>query len=394
MEAAPLPPFPVKMVREGVAELVVPETGETQATTKLPAFYNPLSKVSRDLAVIVVGAYFSGGTCSLAAEPLAGTGARIIRLLLESGSVSEGLAGDISEWAVRLCEINRRRNGLTERLRIEHLDANLLLSRLAVEGRACYVDIDPFGSPARFLENGFRATERRGLLGVSATDLAALSGSSRRTAYWKYGLTLVKTNFYRETAIRALAGFAVMTASRLSLGAEPILSVAYRHFVRVFLRVERGKRRAHHARALVRYLIHCQYCLNVSVISNVTEWREKCSICGNPNTIIGPIWTGALHDKNLVERILSSGHASDPTYGEAIKIIKAISEELDDIPWSFQLSEVSRRARTSPPKTKHVVEKLREVGYRASSTHYDPAAVKTDAPPDVLTKIVKELVHN
>ncbi|MEM4297671.1 MAG: hypothetical protein QW815_04820 [Nitrososphaerota archaeon] len=163
METIPPLPFPVKMTREGLAELVVPETGEAQATTRLPAFYNPLSKVSRDLAVMVVGAYFSGKTCSLAAEPLAGTGARIIRLLLESGSVSEGVAGDISEWAVRLSEINRERNGLAERLRIEHSDANLLLSRLAVEGGAGYVDIDPFGSPVRYLENGFRATERRGL---------------------------------------------------------------------------------------------------------------------------------------------------------------------------------------------------------------------------------------
>jgi tRNA (guanine26-N2/guanine27-N2)-dimethyltransferase len=394
VETVPPLPFPVKIVKEGLAELIVPETGEAQATTRLPAFYNPLSKVSRDLAVIVVDSYFSGRSCGLAAEPLAGTGARIIRLLLESGSVTEGLAGDISEWAVRLSEVNRERNGLVERLRIEHSDANLLLSRLAVEGRAGYVDIDPFGSPVRFLENGFRATERRGLLGVSATDLAALSGSSRRTAYWKYGLTLVKTNFYRETAIRALAGFAVMTASRLSLGAEPVLSVAYRHFVRVFLRVERGKRRAYHARSQVRYLIHCKYCLNTSVMSDVSEWREKCSICGNPNVLVGPVWTGALSDKNLVEKILNSRYLSDPIYREAIKIVKTIAEELDDIPWSFQISEVSRRAKTSPPKTKNVIERLREVGYRASPTHYDPAAVKTDAPSDILTKIVKELAHN
>ncbi|MEM4289077.1 MAG: hypothetical protein QXQ48_02245 [Nitrososphaerota archaeon] len=394
MEALPRLPFATRIVKEGLAELVVPETGEAQATTRLPAFYNPLSKASRDLAVMVTWAYFSERNCGSAAEPLAGTGARIIRLLLESGVVSEGIAGDISEWAVRLIEINIERNGLAGRLRVKRSDANLLLSELAVSGRAGYVDIDPFGSPVRFLENGFRATERQGLLGASATDLAALSGSSRRTAYWKYGLTLVRTNFYRETAIRALAGVAVMTASRLSLGAEPVFSAAYRHFVRVFLKVDRGKSKAYQTRLQVRYLIHCKACLNTSVIGEAQEWRERCSVCGGPNTLLGPLWTGRLADKNLVEKILNSRFASDPNYAEAVKIVRAVAEEPEDVPWSFQLAEVSRRARTSPPKVMQVIDRLREMGYRAAPTHYDRAAIKTDAPSDILTKIVKELAHN
>ncbi|MCS7145495.1 MAG: hypothetical protein NZ938_02235 [Aigarchaeota archaeon] len=386
-------PFSTKIVREGLAELVVPETGETQATTRLPAFYNPLSKPSRDLAVIVTGAYFSGRGCKLAAEPLAGTGARIIRLLLETGVVSEGVAGDISKWAVRMAEINAERNGLSGRLRVEHMDANLLLSKLAVTGRAEYVDIDPFGSPVRFLENGFRATERRGLIGISATDLAALSGSSRRTALWKYGLTLFKTNFFKETAIRALAGVAVSTASRLSLGAEPVLALAYRHFIRIFLKVDRGKSRAYQKRTQVRYLKHCKECLNTSVLNDLTEWEERCSVCASPNALLGPLWTGRLADEGLIEKILSSGFSSDPTYSEVLRVVGRLAEEIEDVPWSFQLSEVSRRAKTSPPKTRHVIERLKEAGYRASITHFDATSIKTDAPADVLTKIVGELAQ-
>ncbi len=384
-------PFATKIVKEGCAELVVPETSEQLATTRLPAFYNPLSKVSRDIAVLATNAYFSGSGSGTVAEPLAGTGARVIRLLLESGVFSEAVAGDISEWAVKLMKINVERNGLGGRVSIERSDANLLLSRLATEDRASYVDIDPFGSPVKFLENGFRATGRRGLIGVSATDLAALSGSSRRTALWRYGLTLVKTSFFKEVAIRALTAVAAMTAARLGLGAEPILSVAYRHFVRVFLSVDKGRRKAYEAAAKVGYLVYCRECLNTFVMKSISNWTEKCSLCGGSNAALGPIWTGKLYERSVLEKILASKLAGDPTYEEAMKLFMMLVQEPEDVPWSFQLAEVSRRARTSPPKSRAVVDRLRELGYRASITHYDRAAIKTDAPANILLQLVREL---
>jgi len=389
----PLAPFTTKIVREGLAELVVPASATEGAAAGLPAFYNPLSKPSRDLAVIVTAVYF-GGRGAVVAEPLTGTGARVIRLLLESGAFTEGLAGDISEWAVKLAEVNAARNGLSNLLKIERIDANLLLARIATMGRADYVDIDPFGSPIRFLENGFRATRRGGLLGVSATDLAALTGKSRRTAYWRYSLSLVRTNFYKETAIRALAGVAATTASRLSLSAEPIASLIYRHFVRVFFRVDRGRRRAYSSRSQVKYLSHCMSCLNTCVLGEVSEWRGKCELCGEENVPLGPLWVGRLLDREILSRALSSRFREDQTYSEAFKMLARLSLELDDIPWSFQLSEISSRAHTSTPRTVKVVERLREIGFRASTTHYDPTAVKTDAPPTVLFEVVKDLAGN
>ena len=36
-------------------------------------------------------------------------------------------------------------------------------------------------------------------------------------------------------------------------------------------------------------------------------------------------------------------------------------------------------------------QKLRELGYRASTTHIDPSGVKTDAPLEVLRRVFEEL---
>jgi tRNA (guanine26-N2/guanine27-N2)-dimethyltransferase len=384
-------PFRTQTVVEGRASLLVPLSEEGPATARMPAFYNPASKVSRDLAVLTVNSYFAGAGCDFFAEPLAGAGARSVRLLLESGVTKEGVAGDINPWAATLIKINTERNGLEERLRTEKMDANLLLARLAVEGRAEYVDIDPFGSPIRFLENALRTTERGGLLGVSATDLAALSGSSRRTAYWRYGLTITKTVFFKEVAIRGLAGVVARTASRLSLSAKPVLSVAYRHFVRIFFKIERGKSKAYWASKMTGHLAHCAACLNTAKLEEIHDWAPRCNTCGQPSTLIGPIWLGELVEETLATSILSSELAGNETYAVALKIVERAVKEPQDVAWSYPISELARKARTSPPRPSNLVERLRELGYRASPAHYDQAAVKTDAPPPLLVDLVKDL---
>jgi tRNA (guanine26-N2/guanine27-N2)-dimethyltransferase len=67
-----------------------------------------------------------------------------------------------------------------------------------------------------------------------------------------------------------------------------------------------------------------------------------------------------------------------------------VDQELQDIPWSYPISELSRRAKTSPPRPGEILEKLVEIGYRASATHYDPSSIKTDAPVTILTRLVAE----
>jgi tRNA G26 N,N-dimethylase Trm1 len=270
--------FEVKEIVEGRARLLVPKGVGEVDPSKLPAFYNPASKISRDIAVLVTYAYFSGGDKTFA-EPLAGLGARSVRLLLESGAFAEGKACDINENSARLISVNAQLNGLEGRLKAYHMDANVFLSTIAAERQKVhYVDLDPSGSPVRFLEGSLRALLPDGLLGVSATDLAALSGASPRTALWRYGLRLTRTVFRKEVALRALTAVAVMAASRLSRSAVPVFAVIHRHFARVFLKVRRGKMGAYRSVSQLGYLKYCHSCLNVERVGgaagNIGEVRS------------------------------------------------------------------------------------------------------------------------
>jgi tRNA (guanine26-N2/guanine27-N2)-dimethyltransferase len=383
--------FPVKCISEGHAKILVPHgVGEVDPSS-LPVFYNPASKISRDLAVLAVEGYFAGKTGLSMCEPLAGCGVRTIRIMLESGVMERAVAGDINKNAAKLISANAAINGLSERVKALHIDANLLLAKMHAEHeRVDYVDIDPAGSPARFLENACRATSRNGLLGASATDLAALSGASASTALWRYGVHLAKTVFLKEVAARTLAGFIVMSASRLGLAARPVLTVVHRHFVRVFASLDRGRSKALEASSEMGYLVHCRACLSTRKAAFPALIDGKCQECGGQLVVLGPLWLGVLSDEAVLNRMLKNSKIDDPTYGDAYKILRGIAGEIQDIPYYYPVAELARRAKTSPPKVSRLVEKLRELGYKASTMHHDNSAIKTDAPPKTLLELVRD----
>ncbi|MCS7117409.1 MAG: hypothetical protein NZ957_01300 [Thaumarchaeota archaeon] len=381
--------FPVKEVVEGKARLIVPEGVGRVEPSKLPAFYNPASKTSRDIAVLVTKAFFDSGEKTFA-EPLAGLGARSVRLMLETSRFVRGYASDINENSAKLIDINARVNGLEGSLKGFHTDGNLLLVELAAKGsKVDYVDLDPSGSPARFLENAIRAVRSGGMVGVSATDLAALTGASPRTARWRYSLVLSRTVFGKEVAQRALAAFCAVTAGRLSKSAVPVASICHGHFVRVFALVERGKLKAYESIVKVGYLRYCDACLRVDQVRELSEPQDRCGSCGSVTRLLGPIWLGPLKDDTLIERALRLDLAEDPVYKVAVKVLRRGLEELPDVPYAYPVSELSRRGRCSPPKVSTLIDELRSIGYRASPVHYDGSSIKTDAPISEIMRLLR-----
>ena len=50
-----------------------------------------------------------------------------------------------------------------------------------------WVGIDPFGSPVPFLDSAMQSSARRAVMEITATDTAALTGSSARACLRRYG---------------------------------------------------------------------------------------------------------------------------------------------------------------------------------------------------------------
>jgi hypothetical protein len=62
-------------------------------------------------------------------------------------------------------------------------------------------------------------------------------------------------------------------------------------------------------------------------------------------------------------------------------MVRAASEELDDVPLYYSLASLSSKLHNTVPPLGRVVGALQAAGYRVSGTHAGANLIKTDAPP-------------
>jgi len=378
--------FPVKWYVEGKVRFAAPAfpstpKGEPVAPTKSPVFYNPYSSLSRDLTVALVRCI---GKEVVVAEPLAGSGVRSIRLILETGLVERAFLNDINPNAVKIIRHNVMFSGVAERVEVSLGDANVFLASHSIPGeRFDYVDVDPVGAPVKFTENSLRACENGGYLGVSATDLASLVGNHPKTCFRKYGVLSHKSFFAKEAAARLLEAHVVLRASSSNIAAIPVLSVHHRHFIRLFFRVERGRSRA---MALLKHIgwVEVCPCLYFATRPLLDPPSGSCPRCGRKTSTIGPAWLGGLHDLQIAQGMLERSE----DLPDAAKVLKTVCGELSVVGY-YPVGLLAKTVRTQPIAPLKLVEKLQQAGYRASLTHFDPTAVKTDASVDDLLKLCR-----
>jgi tRNA (guanine26-N2/guanine27-N2)-dimethyltransferase len=98
----------------------------------------------------------------------------------------------------------------------------------------------------------------------------------------------------------------------------------------------------------------------------------------------GQLWTGALHDRNFVGRMLEQ----DPDR-QSKKLLDAAAEERSDIPYYFRADEISARMKTNPHSVQRIIDKLRAAGFAASRASLNPGAFKTDARLDQILQTLK-----
>ncbi|MEM1584082.1 MAG: tRNA (guanine(26)-N(2))-dimethyltransferase [Nitrososphaerota archaeon] len=381
--------FPVELRHEGRATFLSPILPSTRefAPTSLPAFFNPASKLSRDIAVLFLKAYFEDRKISIC-EPLAGIGVRSIRLILETGLIDHALVNDISKNAYELIKVNAKINNVEDKLEVSVLDANeLLASRGRGKPRFDYVDVDPAGSPAKFMENSFRGCGKNSILGATATDLSALTGSKPLSCLRKYDSYVMKTPFFKEVAVRVLAGFMVRTAARIGLAAEPVFAFLKDYYTRVFVRVSPGIEDAKKLLRQVGWIAYCPRCFTIYTYKIGEESISCCPTCMKPISSSGPLWLGRLCREEIVYKMHRHAYANLELYREAAKLLEEILQEDTSIVGYYPVNSIASILKISPVKPKAIIEELRNRGYKSSTTHFDSTAFKTEASSEVIKEM-------
>ncbi len=351
--------FPVRTVVEGKTKLLVPDVGK-EHPAHAPVFYNPAMRFNRDVTVSVMDALRPRNML----DALSGTGAKGIRVLNEAGV--DVILNDRNPLAVEFIRKNLELNGLSAR--VENKDANLLMR----EEKFYSIDIDPFGTPVTFVDSAFSSIRGNGILGITATDTAALTGTYPSSGIRKYGVLVSRTSFMHELGLRALIGFVVREGAKYNLAMEPILAHSTLHYYRVFFRARPGKQKATKAVRSLAWVVYDR--------KTDDRWYSRFQDPNYEN--LGPVWSGPLFDEDLLKSM-------QPINEDVVRFRSlALSESKYNFPY-IDYHILAKKHRLSLVRMDKLREVLESNGVGFSRTHFCPHCFKSDAQPSEIASVLK-----
>jgi tRNA (guanine26-N2/guanine27-N2)-dimethyltransferase len=315
-------------------------------------------------------------------DALAGCGIRGFRVANETQV--EVTLNDYDLAAYELIKRNAKRLQLN--VHVEHRDANALMSEASFN----VIDVDPFGSPAPFVDAACRSASK--MLCVTATDTAPLSGAHFSAGVRRYSALPMNTEYHAETGIRILIGTIIRELVKYNKSATPVLAHATEHYYRAYLLLDRGAELANACVSSMGFIAHCFACGHRYVLPGLFPMlRADCAFCGAKLAVAGPLWLGTLRDQKFCQQVLEN--IENGVFGakrRAAKIITLCLNELDTVTF-FDYHKLLRELKCPPVPIETLVSGLRTIGCRASRTHFSGTSIKTDADADTLKGVLLDL---
>ena len=338
----------MKEFQEGKAIFKANLSGKDKGPGKAKGvFYNPAMRLSRDLHVAFAKQFdFSG----IMLDGLAASGIRGIRLNLEAGVNVEFC--DSSRMATETIAGNLEMNGIKSKIYNERVE-DLLQDR-----KYDWIDIDPFGTPAPYLEAALKGLNDGGILGVAATDTAVLCGAKPSICKKRYGSVSMRRVAAKEMGVRILLSRIHNIASGMDKGIEPLLCYSEGHHLRVFVRL--GERKDVTLKWITKDM-------------RIVDREEKDAG--------GPLW---------VRKIIKAELIPESQDGVLGRLLETLREEANGPPGLHDINNIAKAAGIGQtPQRIKIVESIRKLGSFASSSVFSPLGIKTDATEDIRNQAVK-----
>lgn len=323
---------------------------------------------SRDLTVAVVPALSRRlGRRLRVWEALAATGVRSLRMISEASGISEVLLTDLHPQALEVARTNAERIA-PGRAEVRSHDARLVPSG----GPFDLVDLDPYGTPAPFMEAALSALAPDGVLAVTATDMAVLAGPEREACEARYAARPLRNYLCREAGLRILIAYTARLARAKGRRVVPLLSYVHDHYVRTFLQLAPGDGRAEDPIATLPFPDYSGPPLSAQARG-------------------GPLWIGALQDLEFVSS-LSPSDTSEDVRGLRTFLEVLQREATVDRLFYYEMGQVAKALHLeSAPKREAALEAIRAAGWKAERTHVTPSGWRTDAPPSAVAQVLSGL---
>lgn len=357
---------------EGTTQFLIPipREGSIFPPSSVPIFFNPAMEVNRDATIL----FLSVVKPQTYLDAMGATGVRGLRAAHECG-----IAVTINDWIPEAIELIRRNTRLIGiECEITEQDVNMLCSSRKFDA----VDVDPFGTPAPFIDSAIRSASR--FLFITATDTAPLCGAHLKAGMRRYFSRPMNTDYHAEIALRNILGFVTRETIKYDRGIEPFFCFAQNHFIRLHLCLRSGARAADNSLNHIGYIHQCVMCPSRVEQKGMIPELVMCSSCGGKMRPIGPLWLGRINDRSLLmqmQNLISTLKLNSASHLNTL--ISLCLEELD-VSFHYDYHRLAKSLKRSPPPLSKVINNLRQQGFNASRSHYSGTALKTDAPLKVI----------
>jgi len=355
-------------------------------------------------------------------DALAASGLRSVRYAKEIPGVDGVVANDLKPEAAELAAANAASNGCCAGTAggVEARAGDAIaymysyLDRHPSE-RFDVIDLDPYGTAAPFLDAAVRTVANGGLLCITCTDMASMSGGHPETCYGRLGaMPVPKGGYCQELAIRLMLACAATTAGRCGRTIRPVLSVGMAFYVRCFVEVWDDKRGVNEHCLKIGNLYQSSRCPTFATAPHATLRKNvyhpsrlplpTCPETGGDIKVAGPLWLAPIHDQEVVaaalarisdenNAVVATGlSATLATRANVHGLLTSVSEELPDVPLYYRLPDLTRAVGCSAPPRSRIENAVHNAGFRVSAQHKEPQAIKTDAPSSLLWDILRAWV--
>lgn len=334
------------ILEEGLSTIELPDFELDKGPgTKRAGFYNPQQVLNRDITILLLKelnttSYLDG---------FGGSGIRGIRVSLETGSKAA-----ISEINSRSAEIIR------ENVKRNHVEAEVLnepFESVVSRNLFDFIDVDPYGSIVPFLDVALTHVKNNGYLGLTATDLSALTGSAPSKTRRRYNAYIKTDMLKHESGLRLLIAYVAQRAAAMDKSVTPVLSFWKSHYYRIVVRVKHGSGVADRT------------------LENIGTISKHQSVSDIYEDIYeGPLWKGKLQDSKLINSVKRKRveNISPNTYN----FIETIRNE-DNQFYFYELTDFARNLGRSLPPISKVVREIEDKYHTpAFRTHFSPTGIK------------------
>jgi tRNA (guanine26-N2/guanine27-N2)-dimethyltransferase len=190
-----------------------------------------------------------------------------------------------------------------------------------------------------------------------------------------------------------LAGALARTAAKYDIGVQILFYHSSNHYIRLYATVNYGAKKANTSLGKMGYIQHCFACFHRRASTGIFNFKRKiCPECGKRMSVAGPLWVGKIAEENFV--IQMEGEAKTRAFRQKRKIrrLLALIEKEAKAPITYyRIDKICDKLNLPMPPTRKLIEKLKEEGYKITLTHFKAQGIKTDAPAEVVTQVIKNL---